>query len=239
LYKERYSRFNKPEKFHLIPNGCDLDEYEKLKTRERKIISDRFLILSAAWGFRKDYRDIAPFFLALDVFLNRHPDAKENIEVVLLGDSLSTDYQELLSNLKLNDMIRCIPSAHREALVDWLWKADLFVLIQPINNTTAISGTLYEYWATGKAPVLLISEAGASSTLIEEYQLGQHFHFEQVEQIANYMETIFDAYQRGRPIWIEREGVQKFDRKLLAKRMNEVWQEAINHSSDFIHNDVE
>src|SRR5215216_1334010 len=31
LYTERYAHLGTPGKFHLIPNGCDLDEYQTLK----------------------------------------------------------------------------------------------------------------------------------------------------------------------------------------------------------------
>jgi hypothetical protein len=105
------------------------------------------------------------------------------------------------------------------------------LLVQPVNNTTAISGTLYEYWATGKAPVLLISEEGASSALVGENRIGKHFLFDQIVEIAAYIEKIFDAYESGQPIWIEREGIQNFDRKALARQMEDIWQKALSINS--------
>ena len=227
LYRTRYADLHLQSKFHLIPNGCDVGEYKRLKNRERKILTERFLILSAASGFRKNYRDIAPFLFALDLFLQRRLDAKDKIDVVLLGDSLSAEYDELLSTLDLNNIVRCIGALGRDDLVEQLWKADLFLLVQPVKNTTAISGTLYEYWATGKAPILLISEEGASSVLVEENRLGRHFHFHEVGPIADYLEEIFDSYVRQQPLWIERVGIEKFDRRRLAKRMDAIWREIL------------
>lgn len=227
LYEHRYQYLRTPEKFHLIPNGCDLPEYERLATRTREINSERFLILSAAWGFRKDYRDITPFLLALDMFLKRRPDARKKINIRLLGDSLSAEYDKLISRLGLHEIIKSVGAVKREELVEWLWKADLFLLVQPVDNKTAISGTLYEYWATGKAPVLLIAEEGASSTLVEENHIGRQFHFDQISQIADYIEWIFNAYGRGQPVWIDRAGVQNFDRRSLAKRMDEIWRNVV------------
>ena len=227
LYKERYLHLRTPEKFHLLPNGCDLMEYERLAMRPKQINSARFLILSAAWGFRKNYRDITPFLLALDIFLKRHVEARKKIDVVFLGDSLSSEYNELISHLTLDGIIKSVGTAKRDELVEWLWKADLFLLIQPVDNKTAISGTLYEYWATGKAPVLLIAEEGASSALVEENQIGRHFHFDEIPQIAEYIEGIFSAYESRRPVWIERAGVQNFDRRNLARRMDEIWRNVI------------
>lgn len=82
---------------------------------------------------------------------------------------------------------------------------------------------MYEYWATGKAPVLLISEAGASSALVANNHIGRYFRFDQAEDIANYIEQVFDSYQCGRPAWIERAGIEKYDRRELARRMSDLW----------------
>jgi glycosyltransferase involved in cell wall biosynthesis len=223
LYKDRYGSMRQPQKFHMIPNGCDLDEYTNLENRERRIASKRFLILSAAWWYRKDRRDISPFLLALDMFFKRRVDTKNKIDVVLLGDSLSAEYDQQLADLNLVKTIRRLGSVDRNELVEWLWRADLFLLVQPVGNTTAISGTLYEYWATGKAPILLISEEGASSYLVTEHRIGKHFEFNQVDAISHYIEEIYDAYQIEEPVWINRKGINSFDRKELAKRMNEIW----------------
>jgi glycosyltransferase involved in cell wall biosynthesis len=228
LYQERYAHLGQKGKFHLIPNGCDLAEYESLEKREKQIASDRFLVLSAAWWYKKGHRDITPFLLGLHALFERRPDLRKKIEIVMLGNSLSSEYDHLLSELKLEDVIHRLHAVERKELVEWLWKADLFLLIQPVNNRTAISGTLYEYWATGKAPILLISEQGASSELIEKHRIGRHFHFHQVEEIADHIEELFEAYEHGQPLWIERREIQNYDRKVLAKRMSDIWNKLIS-----------
>jgi glycosyltransferase involved in cell wall biosynthesis len=229
LYKKRYANIQTRKKIHFIPNGCDLEEYNILESRDRQISSDRFLVLSAAWGFHKNYRDFTPVLLALDLFLDRHPDKRKNIDVILLGNSLSSEYNDLLAKFDLHTIVRSIGAVERVEMVEWLWKADLLLLVQPKGNTTAISGTLYEYWATGKAPILLISEDGASSALVEGNDIGTHFHFEQTEQIAAYLEKIFQAYESGHPLWISRQGIETFDRRLLAGQMNDIWTQVLNN----------
>jgi hypothetical protein len=227
LYSERYEYPGKPSKVFCIPNGCDLEEYKELFGRERHIDTEKFTILSAAWGFRKDYRDLSSFLSSLDLFLKRHPEARKKVEVTLLGNSLSAEYKNRIAELGLQEVIKELRVVDRRELVKYLWAADLFLLIQPANNTTAISGTLYEYWATGKAPVLLISEKSASSSLVERYHLGKHFHFSQIEQCANYIESVYQKYQNGNPEWISREGIEEFDRQNLAAQMANVWQKIL------------
>jgi glycosyltransferase involved in cell wall biosynthesis len=232
VYKKRYARFQKLEIFHLIPNGCDLNEYGHLSNQERSFDPGHFLIMSAAWGFRKDYRDITPFLQALALFIKRYDDLRNRIHVALLGESLSKEYHDLLLSLGLDDIVQNFGALGRDELVNRLRQADLFLLIQPVNNTTAISGTLYEYWATGKAPVLLISEIGASSALVDEHHLGRHFHFDQIEQISAYIEYIFKAHEKGHPVWIERGDIQNYDRKVLTDRMDDIWRKVISNSEE-------
>jgi hypothetical protein len=159
----------------------------------------------------------------LALFLERHPEAKENLEVILLGKSLAPEYKSRIEGLDLQNIIREQEAVGRHDLVELMWMADLFLLIQPVHNTTSISGTMYEYWAVGKSPVLLISEKGANSSLLEHYHLGKHFHFSEIEPCADYLEALYLKYKRGYPEWISREGIENFDRKKLAEKMQEIW----------------
>jgi len=228
LYSQRYARAGFNDIIYYVPNGSDLEEYKELWGRKRRIETRKFTILSAVWGFRKNYRDLTAFLLSLDVFLNKHPEAKQKIDIIFLGNSLSSDYKDMITESGLAKIINETGALDRKEFVESLWKADLFLLIQPINNTTAISGTLYEYWATGKAPVLLIAEKGASTSLVERFDLGMHFHFSEIEKCASYIETVYRAYQNGRPVWINTESIEQFDRRALAMQMENIWHRALS-----------
>jgi hypothetical protein len=227
LYSKRYDKPGRESKIYCIPNGCDLKEYEQLNGKQRKIETDKFTILSTIWGLRKDYRDLVPFLAALAVFFEGHPEAKQNTTVILLGNDLSGEYKNTILNLGLNNVIEERNTVDRQELIKLMWMADMFLLIQPLGNTTAISGTLYEYWAVGKAPILLISEKGASSSLVEHYKVGKHFHFSEIEKCANYMESLYLKYQSGAPEWISRHGVENFDRQKLVDQMVNVWKKVL------------
>lgn len=225
LYQQRYPRFSKQNKFCYIPNGCDLEEYQSIRNKNPMVNTDQFLILSAAWGYKKDYRDITPFFLGIERFLQRYPQARHKLNIVLLGNSLSDEYNDLVKQTGLEAFIRPLGSVSRPQLVEWLWKADLFFLVQPVGNVTAISGTLYEYWAVGKAPILLISETGASSELVEKYNLGKKFHFDDIENIASYVAEIYRRQQDQKPETINLDGIYSFDRKALSSRLSNIFDQ--------------
>lgn len=224
LYAKRYERMAQEGRIYCIPNGTDLEEYKKITNKQRKIETEKFTILSAVWGFRKNYRDLTPFLASLSIFFEQNPKARQNTTVILLGNSLSDEYKNTIAELGLQKVIKEMGAVNRQELVNLMWKADLLLLIQPNGNKTAISGTLYEYWAVGKAPVLLISEKGASSALVERHKIGRHFHFFETKECAEYMETLYVKYQNESPEWISKEGVEDFDRQKLASQMALVWQ---------------
>jgi glycosyltransferase involved in cell wall biosynthesis len=228
-YSQRYSQFELAKKFFLIPNGEDLEEYHTLWERKRKTEGTRFRLLTAAADYRPDYRDLTPLFKALELLLERSPQIRNLIEIEFLGEDLETNYKIWLERLFPQSAIHYSGALNRQELVGRLWQADLFFLVQPRENFTSISGTLYEYWATGKAPVLLFAETGASSKLVNDHRLGEHFHFHQVEDASRYIERMVQAFHNGRPIWIERTGAEEYDRRKLAYRMESIWTDVINN----------
>lgn len=228
LYKERYLANLDQKKFHFIPNGCDLAEFMPLRNRTEPPASDKFLILSAAWGYQKDYRDITPFFLGLGLFFRNNPSAQYDVDVVFLGNNLSPEYAELIKEVGLPmDCIKEIGPVARKELVEWLWSSNLFFLVQPVGNTTAISGTLYEYWAVQKAPILLIAEEGASSRLVDENHLGKSFRFDEIIGIASYVEKIYQSHKNKQSQSITNKGIEAFDRKTLALQMADIWRKSL------------
>jgi hypothetical protein len=166
---------------------------------------------------------------ALELFFEHCPQARDQIEIDFLGEDPYSDYKTWLERLLPPSTVHYSGALDRQALVERLWQVDLFFLVQPRENLTAISGTLYEYWATGKAPVLLFAETGASSSLVISNHLGEHFHFSQVEEASRYIERIYQAYCDRHPAWIERSGVEEYDRRKMVQKMLSIWLDALNN----------
>lgn len=226
-WKRRYPLPALTSKIFYIPNGGDLDEYRILWNRKRKSESDRFLVLTAAAGYRPDYRDLSFFLEALEQFFVRVPRARKLVEIEFVGEEPDDRYKTWFKRSLPEKSVRYSGILNRRSLVEHLWKADLFFLVQPQRNFTAISATLYEYWAVGKAPALLFSEKGASSSLVVDNHLGAHFQFDQVEEASRYIERVYQAFCEHQPIWIERAGVEMYDRRKLAQQMLTIWEDAI------------
>jgi hypothetical protein len=229
---QRYSPYGLADKFAIIPNGEDLEEFNQILGRTRKKEGESFRIQTAAAGYRPDYRDLSPLLKALELFLLHNPVAREQIEIEFIGDVIDPVYKVWLEKLLPVKRILNTELLNRNQLVERLWMADLFFLVQPKGNRTAISGTLYEYWATGKAPILLFSEEGASSEIVIQNNLGGHFNFKEIEESSRFIEKIYKGFVSFQPIWIERNGVEKFDRKELSRQMVDIWSDAIQTSGE-------
>lgn len=225
-YLQRYASLS--EKFFLIPNGEDMEEYSILWNQKRSQLGERFHLLSAAAGYHPDYRDLTSLLQALELFFERCPSARDNIDIEFLGEDPDSSYKTWFEKHMSTSAVHYSSAFNRRAFIERLWQADLFFLVQPRENFTAISGTLYEYWATGKAPVLLFAEFGASSNLVNDNKLGEHFHFSQVQEASQYIEQTYQAFCNRQPVWIERSGSEAYDRRNFAQQMLSIWSDAIN-----------
>jgi glycosyltransferase involved in cell wall biosynthesis len=224
VYQKRYLK--QQNNFYFIPNGCDLEEFFMIASYVKKPV-EPFLIVTAASRYRSDYRDAAPFLRTYAEFLKSCPQAREDTMVIFLGESLSEEYFHLVDELELGSLVRNSPAVARLDYISWLMKANLLFLVQPYGNNNSTAGTLYEYWAAGSAPVLLISEKGSSRDLVEENHLGGGFSFDEIGQAAGYLKEVYEADRRSAPIQISRNGVEIFDRKSLALKMGKLWKAII------------
>jgi glycosyltransferase involved in cell wall biosynthesis len=225
---EFIKRYPKPvlsDKLKMIPNGQDLEEFADIQQQETQ--NPHFRLLSTAAGYRPDYRDLSPFLEAMRIFLETNPGAEKNLEIEFAGELPDISYRNQLSKLLPDDAVLYSGNLGRSQLVDHLQQADLFFLVQPRGNKTAIAGNLYEYWATGKAPVLLLSEDGASSEIVNVNKLGMHFCFTQLGDASEYIAHIYGCFMNKKPVRISRSGVEQYDRRILADQMVTVWSSAI------------
>ena len=224
LYRNCYKKHEK--KFHLITNGYDLEEFISIEKGGNKT-SSRFVLMSSASRYCEDYRDPSPLLYAIELFFKMNTTARSCTDIIFLGNSLSSEYDELIDQLRIGDSIKTTRPLVRKDFISALCQADLFFLIQPRENTTAIAGSLYEYWAIGAAPVLLIAEKGASWDFVLNNKIGLSFDFSNIKGIAEYISHIYENRLKNSNEFVPSDGITQFDRKTLAKEMLIVWDECL------------
>jgi glycosyltransferase involved in cell wall biosynthesis len=212
-----------PEKFVFIPNGCDLSDYPDVSELKPERDPDHFTILHAGIVFEADTwnRNPRSFFTAIKNICTKHPDIAQRLRVHFTGQ-LKPGVVQMVKDMELSNQISELGYLSREDLTRQMISADLLLAINYEGFSTLIPGKIYEYWAAGHSPILLLSAMGAASGLIEQHRLGLTVDFMDVQGIENAILEIYRAQETGKPVRISREGIERYSRAYLTTRLAEV-----------------
>ena len=156
-------------KFHVVPNGCDPSEFERV-ARPAGEPSEPFTLLHA--GTLYAGRTPAPLFAALRRGLDEGVISPDRFRVRFLGTlGLASDLAALTRELGIGDLVEFLPRVPREQSIQAMVSASALLLLQP-GHAVSIPGKLYEYFASGR-PILSIAEEGEISALIRESGIGE------------------------------------------------------------------
>ena len=104
-FRERYPQ-QPTEKFILIPNGCELADFENIKPDARNMNNKKFTILHAGslneskvWG-----RSAVGLFQAVHRIMREDPELAKKIRMVFAGD-LPKGHKEKAKELGINSQI--------------------------------------------------------------------------------------------------------------------------------------
>jgi hypothetical protein len=167
----------------------------------------------------------------LNLLAKRRAGFRGNARVLLFGRWLSRDFRSSeIADLGISSMVEEIPPPVRPELLTKMRAANLFLCINAQDYNRAVPGKLYEYWAAGSAPVLVLDDgASAARTFAERNGLGVAVQRDDVETIARRIEEYYDAWLNGSPVTIRTDGRQRFDRRNLADEMGRLIDEVMVH----------
>jgi hypothetical protein len=207
---------------HLIqiPNGFDLAEFQEVKATIEVKTSEKFLVVSGAGGLNRRYRDIQPFLTAVANWCKACPQVIYDLSILFLGSDVYQDYGAFIQDHGLAEVIRSHPVLPRRQYLRFLLSAHLLLLVQMDDAPSSISGTLYEYGATGGAPVLLVGGQGATRSFLLEQGLGEAIPRDRIGEIENYLRSHYAAWKRGEPHKLESAArLDQFDRQRQAQQL--------------------
>jgi glycosyltransferase involved in cell wall biosynthesis len=210
-----------PSKFPLIPNGVDLEQFRAAWDIERtadgagpfRILHAGLLSVSDDW-----HRSPEALFRALSNIREARPEVGERLEVTFTG-RLPEPYREMAQAMGLEGTVREAGYLPQPEYLRSLRQADLLLAVNYDGFDTLVPGKIYEYWAVGGPPILLLSCPGAAEKLVRENQLGLAVSPHDPSAIEG---AILEAYQRresGRPLEVRLDGIERFDRRRLAERL--------------------
>ena len=191
-----------PEKFQVIPNGYDADDFktEGPTGRNRRFSIGHVGSLSMSSG-RTPYH----FLLALSRLVQEAPGFKHDAKVVFVGDMDGENRRiidQMKSDLLLGDMIRCVGGVSHRKAISYMREFDLLLFIIGgslegcPSSRGCVSGKLYEYLAAGK-PILALAEEGPIRELIEESRCGAFVDRHDVEKIKKAILDFNRKFKQG------------------------------------------
>lgn len=226
-FQDRYPTQPK-DKFILISNGCDLGEFVELNSMAPTSHNSKFTIVytgslnvSKVWG-----RSPAGLFQAIQKILQEHPELKENLDFIFAGD-LPEEFRELADEMGLSDVIQVLGNLPHNEVPRLTKSADLLLAINYEGWATLIPGKIYEYWAVGGPPILLLSCAGAAAEFVEQHNLGFTVEPYDVDGIHRAILNVYFQSKTATPLRLNTTGIEVYDRQALTCKLVEVLSKII------------
>jgi len=226
-FQERYPS-QPPDKFVLVSNGFDFAKDDASNSMETTSRNSKFTIVytgslnvSKTWG-----RSPAGFFLALRKILQEHPELKDDLDVIFAG-VIPEEFRTLVDEMGLADVIRVIGNLPHSEIPRLTKSADLLLAMNYEGWVNLIPGKIYEYWAVGGPPILLLSCRGAAAEFVEQHQLGITVDPYDVDQICQAVLNIYNQSKTVEPMRINTVGVGAFERRALTSKLVDVLSQVI------------
>jgi glycosyltransferase involved in cell wall biosynthesis len=149
------------EDVHVIPNGCDFDDFEGLEYRR----GERFRITHTGTFFGK--RDPRPFLRAL-------ADSRVDVVARFVGGLRSAD-REFGDGLGLGDRVEEIPHVPRRRALELQRDSEALLLLLPEaggRGRTVPSGKIFEYLAAERPILAAVPTDGVAADLVRRAGAG-------------------------------------------------------------------
>lgn len=218
----RYPRERK-DKFVFIPNGCDLDDFVILRQPSDRPRDSQFTIVHAGLlSESEDWkRNPEAFFQALRRIQQQHPDLGAKLTVAFTGH-LPEAHRLMVEDMGLSSVVKEVGHLPRDEFIRLMRDADLLLTINYDGAATLIPGKIYEYWAVGGPPILLLSCRGAAQSLIEQKELGTTVPSYDTEAIQRAVLNVYRRREMGDPIRVNTPGIETYDRRYLSEELARV-----------------
>ena len=211
------------DKFAFIPNGCDLEEFAVLNSMTAAPRNPRFTILHA--GSLNDstnwIRTPATLFQAVQHILQEQPELAEKLTLAFTG-SLPERQRQLVKEMGLSGVVEELGFLPRDEFLRLLHASDMLVVINYEGFATLIPGKIYEYWAVGGPPILLLTCPGAAANFVEQHSLGLTVKPSDVAGIEQALLSIYRQSKTTAPLRLSTAGIEAYDRQALTRRLAEV-----------------
>lgn len=216
-------------KFYVIPNGYDDDDFVGIKAIEPANTKFTLTYTGLLYGKRKPDN----FFAALRKAIDEGQIDKNKIYIRLIGNFKLSLLQEKINSFRLNKIVTLLPyMKHRECLIELL-QSDALLLIEPSGPGAEAfyTGKIFEYMNTGRPILAAIPRNGAAAQLIADTNTGLISDYNDINGTAKNLIFLYNCWaHKLQPLEPDNSKVEKYERKELTKLLVKVLNDSINKS---------
>jgi glycosyltransferase involved in cell wall biosynthesis len=193
------------ENFHVIPNGFDREDFEKVKAEEK----EKEFVISYTGTLTNDYRlegflDAVKKLLQQNVFLKLH-----------ITGSMPSGIKEKIESTAPGK-VRFKSHVNHEAAISQMKAADILLLVIPDapGNKGILTGKLFEYLAAER-PILCIGPVdGDAAEIIQACEAGKTFGYEDGNNMFDFLLHHIESWKvSGKTIGGNPGIIKKFSRE--------------------------
>lgn len=180
-------------RIEIVPNGFDDEDFEGLQGIERP--PRPFTILHC--GMLTLGRSIGPFLDGLSIFLEEHPDSRDETRVLFLGSRESRN-EELVSTARLSDVVSFADNVSHAECVRRERSSHVLLLLKHDDDRYRglVPGKLYEYIGA-RRPLLAVVPEGEAADIVRDSGRGEVVPIGDAREIAAGISRMYDHFQRG------------------------------------------
>lgn len=214
----KYSYVN-PQKFHVIPNGFDKQDYLNIKKN-----TDNKDFTICYTGTMSDKYNPLSFFNCLEYVNNLHNSAK--IKVQIVGE-ISDSIKQKISLTNIN--VEFISTVPHDKVIEYQKNANLLLLVIPEvkQSEGIVTGKLFEYLATGNNIIGIGPPLGDAANIIKKCEIGDMFAREDEQGIITFLNKQITNFIEGKNNTANWKEIDNFSRNKQAGFVSEILRELL------------
>jgi len=222
----RYPNENR-NKFIVIPNGYDEDNFN-IKKESKKLFynPEKFNIVytGSFYGFQSPKK----FLKSILKLIQEKPSYQEKLQIYFIGKVETPEVLNFIKKEPLKKTIKIIPYVSHDKLIQYLYNADLLLLIigEMSGAKGVYTGKLFEYIAVGKPILAIVPPDGVAAQVIRETKSGFIANHSDIREIKKTIDFLYQQWERKKlTIYQSKKAVTKYSAENLTKKLANVFDE--------------
>lgn len=209
-----------PEKFVVISNGYDEEDFQGVTLRPRQPGAPVRLV---HMGLLEPIdRNPIPFFQSVRRALDRDPGLGGCIRVELYAPGHEDAYGKAIADLGLSEIVHLLPSLSYQKAIETMAACDVLLLFQGPSCEDQIPAKLYEYMRVGRPVLAMTTRTGETGRTVLETGSGTVVSPTDPIEISEILEFWVRGILEGKPMpGATREVSKAYSRQSQAEQLVE------------------